>query len=106
MRGVSFFADVADSVSGTVPATVTVIDFATTVSFGPCTVIVYVVVALGVILRVPRAVTVPISGVMEMPAGFSVAQTNRNDWPGWIELGSATNLLMRAAGAKRAWIWP
>src|ERR1700680_1490145 len=100
MRATSFFDSApASPVTGEVPATVTVIDFVTTVSFGPRTVIVYVVVALGVSLRVPRAVTVPMPGMIEMPAGFSVAQTNKNDWPGWMELGSAMNLLIRAGGA-------
>ncbi len=39
---------------------------------------------------------------MVSPSGFSVAQVRTADCPGWMELGLAVKLTMRAGGANRA----
>src|SRR4030095_1498382 len=62
---------------------------------------VYVVVATGLICLLPRAATSPISGSIEMPLGFSVAQTNNVDSPGRIEAGLASNVTIRGSGCGR-----
>jgi hypothetical protein len=80
VRGTGLVAGAAAAaVTGAVPATVTVTSRVSVVLFGPSTVNVYVVVALGVTSRVPRGVTRPGSGLIVTPLGFSVAQTKVAD---------------------------
>src|SRR3954466_8289317 len=86
---------------GELPATVTVTVFVSSWSFGPRTVSVYVVVADGVIRRLPRGVTRPGSGSIVTDTGFSVCHTSIEGWPARIDAGSTENVTIRA-GMSRA----
>jgi hypothetical protein len=86
----------APAAAGTVPATLTVTAFVSCWLFGPRTVSVYVVVAVGVNRRLPRGVTRPGSGSIVTPAGFSVCHTSVKDCPARSETGSAVKVIIRA----------
>jgi hypothetical protein len=102
MRGSFGFAAAVAAPAGAVPETVTVTELVKWILFGPPIVNVYVVVAAGFTWRLPLAVTRPTSGSIIGPFGFSVAQTNVTGCPGWMELGCAVKLTMRAGGTTLA----
>ena len=84
-----------------VPVTVTFTSWVSVVLLGPATVSVYVVVAVGVTWRVPRAVTLPMFEMVTL-FGFSVDHVSTMGCPAATVVGLAVKLTMRAGGTGLA----